>query len=136
MNEEGWKQEALKRIDRQEDEEVKAHMEYIRNAKLMARVARKIVEASDVEVYPRIEPICGEVNIWNANNVLPHHLSKRLHLTLKKNFQGWKGAVTYVVNFEGAKVRIHDVKDIPRCEIKPHKETVTETKMVYEIVCK
>jgi len=131
-----WKEKALERVRRTTREEVKTHMGFVRGAKMAGKVAETIIEVSDIPLEPYIEAIGAEVNIYDAENKLVHHLAKKLHITFKKYFSHKYGTLSYATEIDGVKVRIANIKDPPKCKIiaKKRKETVEVT--TYELVCK
>jgi len=132
-----WKEDILKEIDSEAQEQIMQFARYIANVQKVKEVAEKVISESELEIkLIYIDPYDLSVNIYEGNNKLVHHLAKTLKLRFNKKFSDSFGEMTYSATLNGVKINIYEVKDIPKCRIIPKKvkRTITETR--YQIICK
>jgi len=132
-----WKEDILKEIDSEAQEQIMQFARYIANVQKVKEVAEKVISESELEIkLISIDPYDLSVNIYEGNNKLVHHLAKTLKLRFNKKFSDSFGEMTYSATLNGVKINIYEVKDIPKCRIIPKKvkRTITETR--YQIICK
>ena len=132
-----WKEDILKEIDSEAQEQIMRFARYIVNVQKVKEVAEKVISESELEIkLIYIDPYDLSVNIYEGNNKLVHHLAKTLKLRFNKKFSDSFGEMTYSATLNGVKINIYEVKDIPKCRIIPKKvkRTITETR--YQIICK
>lgn len=129
-----WRKEVLERIDDMVTKEVANHERYIAQAIEAGRIARLIVKKTNIRFdYPYIEAIGSEVKIWDGTRELVHHLAKKLHVVFFKDFQSYRGSMSYRAIIDGVKFVVKDITDIPHCKIVK-KTDITETTS-YELIC-
>jgi len=132
-----WKEDILKEIDSEAQQQIMQFARYIANVQKVKEVAEKVISESELEIkLIYIDPYDLSVNIYEGNNKLVHHLAKTLKLRFNKKFSDSFGEMTYSATLNGVKINIYEVKDIPKCRIIPKKvkRTITETR--YQIICK